>query len=30
MAANDPAKLSDLQLDRVFTSDYARVEIGKR
>jgi hypothetical protein len=27
MASNDPAKLSDLQLDRVFTPDYARGEI---
>ena len=29
MAANDPAKLSELQLDRVFTPDYARDEIAK-
>jgi hypothetical protein len=29
MAANDPAKLSELQLDRVFTPEYARDEISK-
>jgi hypothetical protein len=29
MAADDPAKLSDLRLDRVFTPDYARLEIAK-
>jgi len=29
MAANDPAKLSDLRLDQVFTPDYAREEIAK-
>lgn len=28
MAANDPARLSELQLDRVFTPEYARTEIG--
>jgi hypothetical protein len=28
MAANDPAKLADLQLDRVFTTDYANREIA--
>jgi hypothetical protein len=29
MAANDPAKLSELQLDEVFTADYARGEIER-
>lgn len=29
MAAGDPAKLADLQLDEVFTADYAAQEIGK-
>jgi len=29
MAANDPGKLSALQLDRIFTPDYARDEITK-
>lgn len=28
MAANDPAKLADLQLDRVFTAEYANREIA--
>lgn len=28
MAANDPAKLADLQLDRVFTTEYANREIA--
>ncbi len=29
MAADDPAKLSDLHLDQVFTPDYAHLEIAK-